>query len=125
MTSCINARWIVSTTPTSRAIFAPAQSTRMRSFVSREPFAIIGRMPSIICSSVISTPVGAPGQQAVRGGLADRVDQPARLGRVLKLVDGAVQIDLTVMPELRPRVAARAEDLDRVGTDLLLGHERM
>jgi hypothetical protein len=61
----------------------------------------------------------------VRGGLADGVDQPARLGRVLKLVDGAVQIDLTVMPELRPRVAAQAEDLDRVGTDFLLGYERM
>jgi hypothetical protein len=61
----------------------------------------------------------------VRGGLADGVDQPTRLGRVLKLVDGAVQIDLTVMPELRPRVAAQAEDLDRVGTDFLLGHERM
>src|SRR5262245_46904494 len=29
------------------------------------------------------------------------------------------------MPELRPRVAAQAEDLDRVDTDFLLGHERL
>jgi len=57
--------------------------------------------------------------------LADCLDEPARFGRVLKLVNGAVEIDLAVVPELRPRVAAQAKDLDRIDADILGSDERL